>query len=183
MYICFTTAWVCLSLCMNVDRYDIHRADSGLAPSQWETSLQNNAVSHWLGANLALSVYVYVCVMYEPFQLALDRVIRLLLSVFRSMPSRRQPVPRPPLAVSPPYRRALWIRGQDTPTYNVYFTCARNMNQLKSKQRPPACFMSLVEQHGLSWPLTCCHVAWETSTHGRGRPRRIGVTDFMPLVP
>ena len=28
------------------------RADSRLAISQWETSLQNNAVSHWLGANL-----------------------------------------------------------------------------------------------------------------------------------
>ena len=28
------------------------RADSRLAPSQWETSLQTNAVSHWLGTNL-----------------------------------------------------------------------------------------------------------------------------------
>ena len=27
-------------------------ADSRLAPSQWETSLQSNDVSHWLGANL-----------------------------------------------------------------------------------------------------------------------------------
>ena len=30
-----------------------HRADSRLAPNQWETSLQSNAVFHWLGANLA----------------------------------------------------------------------------------------------------------------------------------
>ena len=29
-----------------------NRADSRLAPSQWETSLQSNAVSHWLGTNL-----------------------------------------------------------------------------------------------------------------------------------
>ena len=29
-----------------------HRADSRFAPSQWETSLQSNAVSHWLGTNL-----------------------------------------------------------------------------------------------------------------------------------
>ena len=29
-----------------------HRADSRVAPSQWETSLQSNTVSHWLGANL-----------------------------------------------------------------------------------------------------------------------------------
>ena len=28
------------------------RADSKCAPSQWETSLQSNAVSHWLGTNL-----------------------------------------------------------------------------------------------------------------------------------
>ena len=28
------------------------RADSRLAPSQWETLLQSNAVSHWLGAKL-----------------------------------------------------------------------------------------------------------------------------------
>ena len=27
------------------------RASSRLAPSQWETSLQSNTVSHWLGAN------------------------------------------------------------------------------------------------------------------------------------
>ena len=30
----------------------INRDDSRLVPSQWETSLQSNAVSHWLGANL-----------------------------------------------------------------------------------------------------------------------------------
>ena len=28
------------------------RADSRLAPSQWEMSLQSNAISHWLGAKL-----------------------------------------------------------------------------------------------------------------------------------
>ena len=30
----------------------IHRADSRFAPSQWETPLLCNDVSHWLGANL-----------------------------------------------------------------------------------------------------------------------------------
>ena len=33
------------------------RADSRLASSQWETSLQSNAVSHRLGTNLELAVY------------------------------------------------------------------------------------------------------------------------------
>ena len=33
------------------------RADSRLAPSQWETSLRSNAVSHWLGASLESSLY------------------------------------------------------------------------------------------------------------------------------
>ena len=31
---------------------DSYRADSRLAPSQWETSLQSNAIFHWLGAHL-----------------------------------------------------------------------------------------------------------------------------------
>ena len=30
----------------------INRADSRFAPSQWETLLQSNTVSHWLGTNL-----------------------------------------------------------------------------------------------------------------------------------
>ena len=29
-----------------------NRVDYRLAPGQWETSLQSNTVSHWLGANL-----------------------------------------------------------------------------------------------------------------------------------
>ena len=32
------------------------RADPKFAPSQWVTSLQSNAVSHWLGANLESSL-------------------------------------------------------------------------------------------------------------------------------
>ena len=35
------------------------RADSRLAPSQWETSLQSNTVSHWLGANLESTLERY----------------------------------------------------------------------------------------------------------------------------
>ena len=34
-----------------------HRADSRLVPSQWETSLQSNTVSHWLGANLESALW------------------------------------------------------------------------------------------------------------------------------
>ena len=37
----------------------IYRADSRLAPSQWETLFQGNAVSCWLGANLE-SALIYV---------------------------------------------------------------------------------------------------------------------------
>ena len=47
----------------------IFRADSRLAPSQWETSLQSNAVSHWLGANLESALYIcsgywYFCIVF-----------------------------------------------------------------------------------------------------------------------
>ena len=37
--------------------WPINRADSRFAPGQWETSLQSNAVSHWLGANLESALY------------------------------------------------------------------------------------------------------------------------------
>ena len=44
----------------------IHRADSRLAPSQWEMSLQSNVVSHWLDTNLewALHTYSLGCTTY-----------------------------------------------------------------------------------------------------------------------
>ena len=38
-----------------------YRADFRLAPSQWETSLQSNAVSHWLGATLESALYYLHC--------------------------------------------------------------------------------------------------------------------------
>ena len=37
----------------------LFRTDSRLAPSQWETSLQSIAVSHWLGANLESALLFY----------------------------------------------------------------------------------------------------------------------------
>ena len=40
--------------------HTILRADSRLVPSQWETALQSNAVSHWLGANLASALILHV---------------------------------------------------------------------------------------------------------------------------
>ena len=36
-----------------------HRADSRLVPSQWETSLQSNVISHWLGADPESAVCSY----------------------------------------------------------------------------------------------------------------------------
>ena len=43
--------------------YIIHvRADSRLAPSKWETSLQSNAVSHWLDENLESALHMVHCV-------------------------------------------------------------------------------------------------------------------------
>ena len=36
----------------------LYRAESRFAPNQWETSLQSNAVSHWLGANLGSALVV-----------------------------------------------------------------------------------------------------------------------------
>ena len=45
----------------------IIRVDSRLAPSQWETPLQSNAVSHWLGANLES---VLIIISHQPWHIS-----------------------------------------------------------------------------------------------------------------
>ena len=66
---CYLAMWAMRELCelINCDTvytrytaaYQVYSADYRLAPSQWETSLQSNAVFHWLGANLE-SALVYI---------------------------------------------------------------------------------------------------------------------------
>ena len=46
--------WGFVAFILSEVNFTVNRADSRLAPSQWETSLQSNLVSHWLGANLEL---------------------------------------------------------------------------------------------------------------------------------
>ena len=41
------------------DNVNMYRDDSRFAPIQWETSLQSNAISHWMGTNLESTLYVY----------------------------------------------------------------------------------------------------------------------------
>ena len=51
-----------------------NRDESRFTPSQWETPLQSNAVSHWLGANLE-AVSGWVCRIYDatvPLSLSLS---------------------------------------------------------------------------------------------------------------
>ena len=48
--VCRRLSAICFGL--NEYHYRKFRADSRLAPSQWETLLQSNTVSHWLGLNL-----------------------------------------------------------------------------------------------------------------------------------
>ena len=52
--------WLCSSLAL------YNRTDSRFAPSQWEMSLQSNAVSYWLGADLE-SASLYVLTMMPHF--------------------------------------------------------------------------------------------------------------------
>ena len=42
------------------ENFTYHRAKSRLAHSQWETLLQSNTVSHWLGANLGSALLSYL---------------------------------------------------------------------------------------------------------------------------
>ena len=45
--------WLCFVVLWLYHRFLCSRADSRFAPSQWETALLCNDVSHWLGASLA----------------------------------------------------------------------------------------------------------------------------------
>ena len=67
--------WCCLS--------SISRADSRFAPSQWETSLQSNAVSHWLGANLESALiwdraHLYVKMLYTSKEIPIIKNLTIL---------------------------------------------------------------------------------------------------------
>ena len=54
----FQRPWLVWLLC-SVLLGNLHRGDSRLAPSQWETSLQSNTISHWLVANLESALLHY----------------------------------------------------------------------------------------------------------------------------
>ena len=87
--------------------YHTHMADSRLAPSQWETALQSNAVSHWLGANLEAALHTHtthegmlhsvnvlcvcMCVCVWPFTLSVHLCIHLW---FLMSPLQHRPLPR-----------------------------------------------------------------------------------------
>ena len=44
--------------CINPSIWCISKADSRFAPSQWETALLCNNISHWLGASLESALYI-----------------------------------------------------------------------------------------------------------------------------
>ena len=56
---CYREHYDLFSLSIAGSDASVYRADSRLAPIQRETSLQSNAVPHWLGANLE-SALVYI---------------------------------------------------------------------------------------------------------------------------
>ena len=55
----FASRNTCIFLMAYLSSVHCNRADSRLAPSPWETSLQSNAVSHWLGTNLESALLQY----------------------------------------------------------------------------------------------------------------------------
>ena len=70
-----------LKQCMLSGLYSIIyvRADSRFAPNQWETSLQSNAVSHWLGANLESALYLNETQRDYPLENPCSFVILLII--------------------------------------------------------------------------------------------------------
>ena len=70
------------------------RADSWFAPSQWETSLQSNAVSHWLGANLESALYVdwWISYSYLSTQFSCWVTVSMACEQYRVMSQERHGV-------------------------------------------------------------------------------------------
>ena len=56
-FIQVTTPFSCFIQIQFCWSFHLIRANCGLAPSQWEMSLQSNAVSHWLDANLESALF------------------------------------------------------------------------------------------------------------------------------
>ena len=79
----------CRYIMLNTEH--VHRADSRLAPSQRETSLQSNADSHWLGANLESALYT-----------SADQSLHLIITC-------RQQLWLAPTHCSEGRRRGLWL--------------------------------------------------------------------------
>ena len=52
------------------DYVKIYQADYRLVPSEWETALQSNAVSHWLGANLESALHYRLVIFVSARQSA-----------------------------------------------------------------------------------------------------------------
>ena len=73
----------------NFRRLIICRTNSRLAPSQWETSLQSNAVSHWLGANLESAFYVplrdYIWYAWAACNFMVQNVLRRYFNLHASI--------------------------------------------------------------------------------------------------
>ena len=53
------------------------RADSRFEPSQWETPLQSNAVSHWLGANLKSAMTTVSCHPDSSYFLTREQILEV----------------------------------------------------------------------------------------------------------
>ena len=70
---------------------DIFKADSRFALSQWETSLQSNTVSHWLGANLeSVLILKYTNAVLAQFPDAIHVVWLSTMHALRWFTTRKQ---------------------------------------------------------------------------------------------
>ena len=69
--------WLCLCHRWQIRRVSSCRVYTTLAPSQCETSLQSNAVSHWLGADLESSLLMpmFICLYNQSIMQYIIRVV------------------------------------------------------------------------------------------------------------
>ena len=88
------------------------RADSRLAASQWETSLQSNTVSHWLGANLESGLQNQAIIWASGYWEPVTNISRMLTRIKINKENTFE-IPK----YTQPFSRGLYLVNQDLSNY------------------------------------------------------------------
>ena len=160
----------------------IPRADSRFAPSQWETSLQSKAVSHWLGASLdsALNTCCHTLVKFAFFHCMTNIILLHIMTHYFSL-TGTQPVFRPQWNI--PCSR--WYRCQVSGQFHCIVSLGKHYSEL---HLCIVLFIFISQWYG--WIKQLCysyaHIHFDIATpyghiNGLGQERRNSIANALEL--